>query len=452
MASIASWQLRPGLNPYDRGSNRASHSGSSALRTRAWWHRSVITGIPSGRSFLVSPAFGMCTRLTARGCQQERVRCTRTASSARAWEVNATSPSMPAVLRPALRCVTCRTLTSVLDQLRSISFCRFLTLGQSPSCTALKILLRSRRTSCSCRCQSMESHPAAVSPGRKPSGPFAIGVQLVLWFRRLSLRRLQRLTCPRQHAFASGPACARYPASSAATTSGGAGQAVPASCRLSATGVGFLGILFSPRKFSSPCGRPTTPKSDGVDLDEVPMFRTCETRLGQGVLWTPGTAVSPRPSALLSRRLPPCNGRSLSPRHCLPTRDVRLTRHQQGFIVIHPSSLPLACGPRTEQGPSGFPLGFAPRRPEPAMHARAGTGLDTDPGYVFDITSNLLQRSHSPRATSCRRRRVLPSTARAWRHGCRWSRSASQAPIAVARASASRRLRVRRRVASAGTL
>ena len=121
--------------------------------------------------------------------------------------------------------------------------------------------------------------------------------------------------------------------------------------------------------------------------------------------------MSPRPSALLSRRLPPCNGWSLSPRHCLPTRDVRLTRHQQGFIVIHPSSLPLACGPRTEQGPSGFPLGFAPRRPEPATHARAGTGLDTDPGYVFDITSNLLQRSHSSRATSCRRRRVLPSTA-----------------------------------------
>src|SRR6266540_6851878 len=44
MASIASWQPRPGLNPYERGSNRASHSGSSALRTRAWWHRSVITG------------------------------------------------------------------------------------------------------------------------------------------------------------------------------------------------------------------------------------------------------------------------------------------------------------------------------------------------------------------------------------------------------------------------
>src|SRR5512132_2756203 len=63
---------------------------------------------------------------------------------------------MPAVLRPALRCVTCRTLTSVFD------------------------LLRSRRTSSSCRRQSMESHPAAVSAGRRPSGPFAIGVQLAL--------------------------------------------------------------------------------------------------------------------------------------------------------------------------------------------------------------------------------------------------------------------------------
>ena len=31
-------------------------------------------------------------------------------------------PSIPAVLRPALRCVTCRTLTDVLARLRSISF------------------------------------------------------------------------------------------------------------------------------------------------------------------------------------------------------------------------------------------------------------------------------------------------------------------------------------------
>jgi hypothetical protein len=72
--------------------------------------------------------------------------CTRTAISARAWLVSATCPSTPAVLRPVLRCVTCRTLTSVLLQLRSINFCKLLALGQSPSRTAWKILPRSRRT------------------------------------------------------------------------------------------------------------------------------------------------------------------------------------------------------------------------------------------------------------------------------------------------------------------
>ena len=61
--------------------------------------------------------------------------CTRTATVVLASEVKATSPSIPAVERPVLRCVTCRTLTSVLARLRSISFCRFLTLGQSSPAT-----------------------------------------------------------------------------------------------------------------------------------------------------------------------------------------------------------------------------------------------------------------------------------------------------------------------------
>ena len=34
-ACIASWQDRPGRNPYDLDSNRASHSGSSAPDARA---------------------------------------------------------------------------------------------------------------------------------------------------------------------------------------------------------------------------------------------------------------------------------------------------------------------------------------------------------------------------------------------------------------------------------
>src|SRR5215472_3480492 len=79
----------------------------------------MITGIPSGRSFARFDAFGIYTRLTATGVQDETDRCTRTATSPLASEVKATSPSIPAVPRPALRCVTCRTLTSVFDLLRS---------------------------------------------------------------------------------------------------------------------------------------------------------------------------------------------------------------------------------------------------------------------------------------------------------------------------------------------
>ena len=119
--AIASAQPRPGRNPYDLGSNRASHSGSSALRTRAWWHRSVITGMPSGRRFPL--AFGTYARRTGSGFQVEIDWCTRTAISARSVGDSASCPSMPAVRRPALRCVTWRTLSSVFDQERSIIFC-----------------------------------------------------------------------------------------------------------------------------------------------------------------------------------------------------------------------------------------------------------------------------------------------------------------------------------------
>jgi hypothetical protein len=111
----------------------------------------------------LSLALGIYTRLTARGCHDVMDWCTRTATCALASEVIATSPSTPAVLRPALRCVTCRTLTSVLARDRSISFCRLLTFARSPSCDALKIRCRSRRTCPSCARQSIVSHAAGAS-------------------------------------------------------------------------------------------------------------------------------------------------------------------------------------------------------------------------------------------------------------------------------------------------
>ena len=134
----------------------------------------MITGMPSGLSFARFDAFGMYTRLTGTGCQEEMDWCTCTATAILASEVSATSPSIPAVERPELRCVTCRTLTRALARLRSISFCRFLTLGQSCSCDALKIRCRSRRTCSSCFRQSILSHWTGALRGWS-SGPFAIG-------------------------------------------------------------------------------------------------------------------------------------------------------------------------------------------------------------------------------------------------------------------------------------
>jgi len=130
------------------------------------------------------------------------------------------------------------------------------------------------------------------------------------------------------------------------------------------------------------------PNKGMADPDGVSVFRTHETRLELGAPCTPGTAVSTRPRSILGRRLPPSNGRSLSSRHRKPSQDVQLTRHQRGFTGIHPMpSLPLACGPRTERGPLGFPASFAPGRRwrQRPRTSRWGQVPDTDPDYVVNI-------------------------------------------------------------------
>jgi len=126
----------------------------------------MSTGIPSGRC--LPSALGIYTRRTGRGCQVLAVRCARTAIAILAGPSRATTRSIPAVRRPALRWATCRTLTSVLLHDRSIIFCRFLTFGQSPSRTAVKILRLSRATFCSWTAQLTASHS---SPS---SGPFTV--------------------------------------------------------------------------------------------------------------------------------------------------------------------------------------------------------------------------------------------------------------------------------------
>lgn len=127
-----------------------------------------MTGIPSGRCFPL--LFGMNTRLTGLARQGFDDLWISVASSPRAAGVRTRSPSMPAVMRPRLCCVTRFTLTSVLLWLRSMSFCKLRTFFRSPSCVALKILRLSRRTFSSRVAQSILCQARWTS-----SGPFAPG-------------------------------------------------------------------------------------------------------------------------------------------------------------------------------------------------------------------------------------------------------------------------------------
>jgi hypothetical protein len=96
----------------------------------------------------------MNTRLTGMALNGSRECCTRSASFILASALSTTSPSTPAVRRPALRSVTRRTLISVLARERNINLCSRRTRLRSPALDAAKIRCRNRRTSRSARRQS----------------------------------------------------------------------------------------------------------------------------------------------------------------------------------------------------------------------------------------------------------------------------------------------------------
>ena len=300
ITEIASWHPRPGRNPYWWASSLASHSGSSALRTRFCWARSAMEGIPSGRSF--PPFFGICTRRTGSTVRGFPQRCRYIASPARSGEVSATCPSTPGVRRPVLRWLTCRTLTSVLARLRSISRCRLRACFQSPACTALKILCRSRRT-----CSSSARQLTASQPVRS-SGPFATvpgtaSAVMSMTVMVVSLSAAPNLPIGLQRFMSvdsfKGPpgSCqlpfgprhrAGYAASyTVAAVRGGPGHVPLLSCFLSAAAIRFLAILsrrgIRPSLRSAYRDLVILPDRDGVSA-----FRTCEFRPVPGVLSTPG--------------------------------------------------------------------------------------------------------------------------------------------------------------------
>jgi hypothetical protein len=60
------------------------------------------------------------------------------------------------------------------------------------------------------------------------------------------------------------------------------------------------------------------------------------------------------------RNLPQFSRSPSQPRCPHPSQGLTMTKHQRGFTVVHLSSLPLACSPRTEREPLDFPLSFTP--------------------------------------------------------------------------------------------
>jgi hypothetical protein len=163
----------------------------------------------------------------------------------------------------------------------------------------------------------------------------------------------QRLTRPTsahfraRHSPVSGQLCG---------TAAGGTTPRPGSCCLSAAGIRFLGLPVPAQGLFLSRDRPTLRRVGRRDLDGVSMFRTNEIRVGSGAPFAPGLRCSHnRRERISCRRRSSAASPALRSFSCLP--ELRVTKPHQGFTLIHPSTLPLACGLRTGQRP----LGFSPR-------------------------------------------------------------------------------------------
>ena len=174
---------------------------------------------------------------------------------------------------------------------RSISFCRLRTFFRSPSCVAVKIRCRSRRTSSSTARQSTASQSRT-----SPSGPFTVdGVQLAHRFRHLHSLLLTGSPDPRQLPF--GPGTRPYPTSYAAPSGGGAGSRgsrFPVAFRLSA----FASWVILRPLGSSPSSRSAYRRSTAGPQRGCHVAHEQDST-GQGAPFTPGTVVRSRPATIL---------------------------------------------------------------------------------------------------------------------------------------------------------
>jgi hypothetical protein len=163
---------------------------------------------------------------------------------------------------------------------------------------------------------------------------------------------------------------------------------VPVFWCLSAAGIRFLGLPVPAEGLCLSRDRPTLHPCRCRDLDGVSMFRTNEIRVGPGASCTPGLRCShSRRNRFGCRRRFSTASPTLRYFSHLP--EIRITKPHQGFTLVHPSTLPLACSLRTGRRP----LGFSPRLRTPQLpmtHARAGTGIE----HLPELRSRLIPTSY----------------------------------------------------------
>ena len=137
-------------------------------------------------------------------------------------------------------------------------------------------------------------------------------------------------------------------------------------------------------------------------------YRVPHERAATGV----GAPCTPRTAVLLpadkGSSAGACRFSAASPCTPLPAfhpARFELDEASTGVQAIHPSGLPLTCGPPDGTGaPWAFPRASHPTGSPPATHVGAGTGrraLAWD--YALNISRTSSPRVPSSRATSCRR-------------------------------------------------
>ncbi len=330
--------------------------------------RSTITGIPSARALRAGCLLRDEHPSDGEGLKRRGLVLQPCRPSGLLPGLTTTSPSTPAVRRPALRSVTRRTLKSALARERNINFCRFLTFARFPALLAVKIrwrrAVRSPRPHASRSRASRRARPPVRSPrrmSRRPTCP--------------SVRCLWSSSSSQAHLTASAPFRAghkaRYPAGYPRRPAGGASHHVPVSRLPFGYRHSLLGHPIPAGGLGLPHGRLTGQRPDP---NGVTTFRTHELRPG----WVPSLPRGWRCSSRTERShsAGACRiycGQSLHPAPTSIYAGLNITRHQRGFTRVHPSGLPLACGrPDATGRPWAFPRASHPADQEPDDARRGG--------------------------------------------------------------------------------